>query len=210
MKNKAIRHLKSIYSLKKLSSTKKKKKENRTKKSFFSSSQLTQDNSTIISQSNYIRSIPHLSHRRHSSSSSSSSSEDEFEQLQQARDEYYKTRLSRIPKSNFVEKKLEQTSLPDHVRTENTTIDFVITCLYEWLTEKSRMFLQNYSIASTIPIDPQRYQRLVHRLDVEDMMSDDNPRAERKLPTIDQLRQTTTDEQYEVKVKEFFFGKEVG
>ena len=156
-----------------------------------------------------MRSMPQISHRR-DSSSSSSSSDDEFEQLQIARDEYYKSRLGQLPKSNLVERKLQQIALPDHIRTENTTIDFVITCLYEWMTEKSRMFLQNYTITSTTPlIDSQRYQKIVHRVDVQEMISGENPRAEKKLPTLDQLRHTKTEQQYELKVKEFFFGKEV-
>lgn len=150
-----------------------------------------------------MRSIPQNSdHRR--SSSSSSSSDDEFEQLQLARDEYYKSRSARLPKLNFVEQKLQQIALPEHIRTENTTIDFVISCLYEWMTEKSRMFIQNYTITSSI--NSQRYQELVHRLDAEEMMSGEAPRAEKKLPTVNQLR---TDQQYELKVKEFLFGKEV-
>lgn len=156
-----------------------------------------------------MRSMPQISRHR-DSSSSSSSSDDEFEQLQIARDEYYKSRSTQLPKHNLVERKLQQIALPDHIRTGNTTIDFVITCLYEWMTEKCRMFLQNYTITSTAPlIDPQRYQQLVHRIDAQEMMSGENPRAEKKLPTLDQLRHTTTEQQYELKVKEFLFGKEV-
>jgi hypothetical protein len=164
-----------------------------------------QDNSTIISQSNYIQSSPNMSHRR--DSSTSSSSDDEFEKLQLVRDEYYKSLVARTPKSTLVENKLKQISLPDYIRTDNITIDFVITCLYEWITDKTKDYLQNNTTTTTtIPsIDSQRYQKLVNKLDLEDIVSSDGVRAEKKLPTLDELRTT----KYELKVKEFYFGKEV-
>ncbi|UJR35301.1 hypothetical protein I4U23_028063 [Adineta vaga] len=62
-------------------------------------------------------------------------------------------------------------------------------------------------MTSAIPLDPQRYQQLVNKLDVEDLMSSDNARAQKKLPTIGELQKTTTQTQYELKVKEFFVGK---
>ncbi|CAF1356688.1 unnamed protein product [Adineta ricciae] len=161
------------------------------------------DTSTIISQSNYNRSIP----QRRVSTSSSSSDDDEFQELQSARDAYYRSRAARLPKTDFVEQKLQQISLPDCIRTNNPTIDFVITCLSEWLSNKSKDYLENNTTPSAMPIDPQRYQQLVNKLDVEDLMSSENKRAERKLPTLEQLQKTTTQSQYEIKVKEFFFGK---
>ena len=154
--------------------------------------------------------MPNISHRR-DSSSSSSSSDDEFEKLQSARDEYYKSRAAKNFKPTLVETKLKQISLPDYIRTDNTTIDFVITCLYEWITDKTRDYLQNNTTTTTsaLPIDPQRYQQLVHRLDVEDMMSSESGRGEKKPPTLNELRKTTAENQYELKVKEFYFGKEI-
>lgn len=170
-------------------------------------SKAQEDKSTIISQSNYSRSLPKLPQRRESSSSASSD-DDEFEQLQQARDTYYKTRMKFTPQSTLVEKKLQQVSLPDSVRTENTTVDFVLACLYEWLTDKTRMSLRNHPTASPSSIDPLKYQQFVNRLDVEDLMASEGSRPEKKLPTIDELRKTSEDQQYELKVKEFYFGKE--
>jgi hypothetical protein len=149
--------------------------------------------------------MPKLPHRRDSSSSSSSDDEDDaFEKLQKARDEYHKSRAGLKQKSTLVETKLQQISLPDYIRTDNTTIDFVITCLYEWITNKTKDYLQNETMT---PTDSKRYQQLANKLDIQDLKSTDEPRAERKLPTIDELRQTTTENQYELKVKEFFFGK---
>ncbi|CAF0760808.1 unnamed protein product [Adineta steineri] len=162
------------------------------------------DNSTIISQSNYIRSIP----TRRESSSSSSSSEDEFEELQIARDAYYKSRATVLQKPSLVETKLKQISLPDHIRTDNTTIDFAITCLYEWLTNKTKDYLHNDNTeASVTSINPERYEQLVNKLNVQDIITSDGVRAEKKLPSLKELQKTTAETQYEVKVKEFFFGK---
>ncbi len=166
-----------------------------------------QDSSTIISHSNYIRSIPNISHRHHSSSSSSSD-DDEFEKLQLARDEYYKSRATVSKKPTLVETKLKEISLPDYIRTDNTTIDFVITCLYEWITDKTKDYLQNNTVTSTALINPERYHKLVSKLDAEDMMVSDGARAEKKLPPIQELQKTIAEGQYELKVKEFLFGKE--
>jgi hypothetical protein len=74
--------------------------------------------------------------------------------------------------------------------------------------------LQNNTTTTTttlasLPIDPQRYQQLVRKLDLEDMMSSESGRAEKKPPTLDELRKTAAENQYELKVKEFYFGKEV-
>ncbi len=165
------------------------------------------DSSTIISQSNYIRSIANTSHHRHSSSSSSDD-EDEFEKLQLARDEYYKSRATVSKKPTLVETKLKEISLPDYIRTDNTTIDFVITCLYEWITDKTKDYLQNNTITSIALINPERYHKLVSKLDAEDMMLSDGARAEKKLPPIEELQKTVAEGQYELKVKEFLFGKE--
>lgn len=119
-------------------------------------------------------------------------------------------------KPTLVETKLKQISLPDYIRTDNTTIDFVITCLYEWINEKTKEYLQNNPTTSTsssstitdiAPIDPHRYQQLVNKIDLEDMMSSDGSRAEKNLPTLDELKKTTEENQYEIKVKEFLFGK---
>ncbi|CAF0822018.1 unnamed protein product [Rotaria sordida] len=166
------------------------------------------DSSTIISQSNYNRSMPKIPHRHESSSSSSDSDDDEFEKLEIARDNYYKSRATLSQKKpTLVETKLKQISLPDYIRTDNTTIDFVIICLYEWITNKTKDYLQNNTIISDTQINPQRYQQLVNKLDIEDMMSSDGSRAEKKLPTIDELQRTQPENQYEIKVKEFFFGK---
>lgn len=151
--------------------------------------------------------MPQASHRRDSSSSSSDDEQDEFERLQQARDEYYKTRMKFKPKSTLVEKKLEQVPLPDFIRTQNKTIDFVMSCLYEWFSDRTRDFLRNDQTTPS-SIDPFKYQQLVNRLDVEDMMSSEGGRAEKKLPTIDELKTTTEQQQYELKVKEFFLGKD--
>ncbi|CAF4325273.1 unnamed protein product, partial [Adineta steineri] len=154
------------------------------------------DNSTIISQSNYIRSIP----TRRESSSSSSSSEDEFEELQIARDAYYKSRATVLQKPSLVETKLKQISLPDHIRTDNTTIDFAITCLYEWLTNKTKDYLHNDNTeASVTSINPERYEQLVNKLNVQDIITSDGVRAEKKLPSLKELQKTTAETQYEVK-----------
>jgi hypothetical protein len=59
-------------------------------------------------------------------------------------------------------------------------------------------------MASATSIDPQRYQQLANKLDIQDIMSSDQPRPEKKLPTINELQ----NKQYELKVKEFFLGKE--
>jgi hypothetical protein len=61
--------------------------------------------------------------------------------------------------------------------------------------------------SATSTINPERYQQLVNKLDIEDMMSSEGSRAEKKLPNIDELRKTTGENQYEIKVKDFFFGK---
>jgi hypothetical protein len=149
--------------------------------------------------------MPNLPHRR--DSSSSSSSDDDFESLQLARDEYYKSRVTLTQKPTLVETKLQQISLPDYIRTDNTTINFVIACLYESITDKTKDYLQNNPNISATSIDPQRYQQLINKVDVEDIMSSDRSRPEKKLPSINELRKTTADNQYEIKVKEFLFGK---
>ena len=59
-------------------------------------------------------------------------------------------------------------------------------------------------MVSTTLIDPLRYQQLANKLDIQDIMSSDQPRAEKKLPSINELQ----NKQYELKVKEFFLGKE--
>lgn len=151
--------------------------------------------------------MPNIPHRR--DSSSSSSSDDEFEKLQIARDEYYKSRAAQSKQPTLVETKLKQISLPDYIRTDNTTIDFVITCLYEWITDKTKDYLQNNTMTSPTPIDPERYQQLVNKLAVEDMISSDGARPEKKIPPIKELQKTVAESQYELKVKEFFFGKDV-
>ncbi len=115
--------------------------------------------------------------------------------------------MAQNPKSTFVENKLQQISLPGHIRTDNTTIDFVTICLYEWITDKTKNYLQNNS-TTTISINPQQYQQLVNKLDLEDMKSADGSRPEKKLPTLDELQKTAAKNQYEIKVKEFFYGKE--
>ncbi|CAF4506385.1 unnamed protein product [Rotaria sp. Silwood1] len=165
------------------------------------------DSSTVISQSNYNRSMPKIPHLRESSSSSSDSDDDEFEKLQIARDKYYKSRAVLSQKPTLVETKLKQISLPDYIRTDNTTINFVITCLYEWITNRTKDYLQNNTMISDTSINTERYQQLVNKLDVEDIISADGSRAEKKLPTMDELRKTKEENQYEIKVKEFFFGK---
>ncbi|CAF2382003.1 unnamed protein product [Rotaria sp. Silwood2] len=167
---------------------------------------LQHDSSTIISQSNYNRLMPKIP-RRESSPSTSDSDDDEFEKLQIARDKYYQSRATILQKPTLVEKKLKQISLPDYIRTDNTTIDFVITCLYEWITDTAKDYIQNKTMISDRLINPERYQQLVNKLDVEDMISSDGSRAEKKLPTIDELQKTKEENQYEIKVKEFFFGK---
>lgn len=40
------------------------------------------------------------------------------------------------------------------------------------------------------------------------MKSADGSRPEKKLPTLDELQKTAAKNQYEIKVKEFFYGKE--
>ncbi|CAM4862447.1 unnamed protein product [Rotaria socialis] len=169
------------------------------------------DHSAIISQFNYSQSIPKIPHRRESSSSSSSSDndddDDEFEKLQIARDKYYKSRASQSQKPTLVETKLKQVSLPDYIRTDNSTIDFVIVCLYEWITDKTKEYLENNMIKCDTQINPLRYQQLIHKVNIEDIMASDASRAERKLPTIDELRKIKEKNQYELKVKEFFVGK---
>jgi hypothetical protein len=58
-------------------------------------------------------------------------------------------------------------------------------------------------------INPERYKQLITKLDVQDMKpSSDGSRPEKKLPTIDELRKTTEEKQYELKVKEFYLGKQ--
>ncbi|CAF3916838.1 unnamed protein product [Rotaria magnacalcarata] len=165
------------------------------------------DHSAIISQFNYNQSIPKLPHRRESSSSDNDEDEDEFEKLQIARDKYYKSRAPQIQKPTLVETKLKQVSLPDYIRTDNSTIDFVIICLYEWITDKTKEYLENNMIKCDKQINPLRYQQLIHKVDIEDIMASDTSRAERKLPTIDELRKIKEENQYELKVKEFFVGK---
>ena len=49
----------------------------------------------------------------------------------------------------------------------------------------------------------------MNKLDLEDMTSSDGSRAEKKLPTLDELKKTTEQKQYELKVKEFFVGKDI-
>jgi hypothetical protein len=108
-------------------------------------------------------------------------------------------------KSTLVETKLKQISLPDYIRTDNTTIDFVISCLYEWITDKTKDFLHNNN--TTTSIDSERYQQLGNDIDLDDLVSSDAPRGDKKLPGIDELQETAAERQYEVKVKDFFFGK---
>lgn len=116
-----------------------------------------------------------------------------------------------MKKPNLVENKLRQTVLPEAIRTNNITVDFVITCLYEWMTPNTREYLKQSNdrlAASTIdPIDPTRYQQLVRRLDVDEMMNSNGSRAEKPLPTLEQIRENSGQGQYAIKVKEFLFGK---
>lgn len=174
------------------------------------------DNSVIISQSNYNRAMPKISHLRDASSDDEDDDDEdednEFEQLQIARDAYYKSRISQFKKPALVEKKLEQISLPEHIRTNNKIIDFVITCFYEWITNNTKDYLENDTTTTTTTspaqIDPHKYQQLTNKLDIEDMTSSDSSRAEKKIPTMDELKETKEKRQYELKVKEFFFGKD--
>jgi len=158
----------------------------------------TRDESTIISQT--------ISHRpRPPSSSSSSSSDDEFEELQIARDQYYKNRQNLKKKPTFVESKLRQGKLPEPIRTENETIDYVLTCLYEWITTKTREFLNDPTVKTSNlnEIDQKRYENLVRRIEIDQINDSTGQRAERGLPTVEQLQQG----QYAIKVKEFLCGK---
>ena len=143
-----------------------------------------------------------------SSSSSSSSDDDEFEQLQAARDEYYKSRAAVLRKSTLVETKLDQISLPDHIRTGDKTIDFVIACLCEWITPRTKDYLEDKATTSTTaPVDPRRYEQLVKKIELQDMVDTNGPRAESKLPSIEQLKKKRAESQYELKVKEYLGGK---
>ena len=145
---------------------------------------------------------------RRASSSSSSSSDDEFEQLQNARDQYYKSRVSRVPKPSFIETKLKEIVLPDSIRTDNPTVDFIIICLSEWFTPKTRDYMRNKTSRSPLSIDPERYEKFVKKGEIDELMHSDGLRPEKKLPTVDQLRETVVDGQYELKVKDFLFGKD--
>ena len=141
------------------------------------------------------------------SSSSDDDDDDDFEKLQMARDQYYKSRTLQTQKLTLVETKLKQICLPDSIQTDNMTIDFVIVCLYEWITVKTKDYLQNYTMISNTPMNPERYQKLANQIDLDEIISSDGVRAEKKIPTIDELRKTTVENQYELKVKEFLFGK---
>lgn len=159
----------------------------------------TRDESTIISHT--------ISHRpRPPSPSSSSSSDDEFEELQIARDQYFKNRQNlKKKKPTFVESKLRQGKLPESIRTENETIDYVLTCLYEWITMKTREFLNDSTVktSNSNEIDQKRYENLVRRIEIDQINDSTGQRAERGLPTMEQLQQ----DQYAIKVKEFLCGK---
>ena len=162
------------------------------------------DPSAVIAQSASTLAVP----PRRLSSSSSSSSDDGFEELQNARDQYYKSRALRPAKPSFVETKLREIILPDSIRTDNPTIDFIIICLSEWFTAKTRDYLRNKPSAAATSIDPERYEQIVKKAEIDELMHSSGPRAEKKLPTVEQLRQTGIDGQYELKVKDFLFGKE--
>ena len=148
-----------------------------------------------------------MARRCSTSSSSSEDAEDEFHQLQLAREQYYKSRATLTKKPSLVETKIRQISLPKAIRTDNDTLDFIITCLSEWLTLDTRDYLKNHIITSSTTINPQRYQQLVRKLELQEMIDPDGNRAEKNLPTIDELKKTAEQGQYELKVKDFFTGK---
>ncbi|CAF0908696.1 unnamed protein product, partial [Didymodactylos carnosus] len=146
-------------------------------------------------------------------SSSSSPEEDDDDddddnELATARSDYYKIHPKQPINIQLTShyKDLVSRKLPIHL--EDKTVNFVINCVHEWITEKTVDLIQkNISISKPIEQNEQ-YQKLCAKLDHEERAENglsSSSVTNGKLPPIEELKKNNG---YELKVKEFLFGKQ--